>query len=157
VAKLRTVDNELKRDFIKFDDLKITGIDYQAPPTTPAKPASLHIKNITARAPYARVIIESDRSVNVSRVLSGPNGAKEPTGKGPGVANAVPTVSPGPPDPGHPHAPPSLGKVKPPAADKSAATSAGNASAAATAGNNPAGKPQSADASAAATEGNASA
>ncbi|HEY2399403.1 MAG TPA: DUF748 domain-containing protein, partial [Steroidobacteraceae bacterium] len=37
VAKLRTIDNELKRDFIKFDDLKITGIDYQMPPPTPVK------------------------------------------------------------------------------------------------------------------------
>jgi hypothetical protein len=75
VTKLRTIDNDLKRDFIKFDGLKIAGIDYQANPTSPAKPASLHIHNITARAPYARVIIESDRTVNVGRVLSGPGGA----------------------------------------------------------------------------------
>jgi len=148
VAKLRTVDNELKRDFIKFDDLKITGIDYQAPPPTPPKPASLHIKNITARAPYARVIIESDRTVNVSRVLSGPNGAKEPTGKGAGVANAVANVSSGSPDTGEPHAALSIGKVQPPAENNaSAAATAGNASAAATAGS----------ASAAATAGSASA
>ena len=111
VAKLRTIDNELKRDFIKFDDLKITGIDYQAPPPTPAKPASLHIKNITARAPYARVIIESDRTVNVGRVLSGPNGAKEASAKGAGVADAVANVSSGSPDTGEPHAALSIGKV----------------------------------------------
>jgi hypothetical protein len=158
VARLRTVDNELKRDFIKFEDLKITGIDYQMPPSTPTKPASLHIKNITARAPYARVIIESDRTVNVSRVLSGPNGAKEASGKGAGVVDAVANVSSGAPDTGEPHAALSLGKVSPPGADKSttpparaddasAAATAGNASAAATAGS----------ASAAATAGSASA
>jgi hypothetical protein len=145
VARFRTVDNDLKRDFIKFEDLKITGIDYQMPPSTPTKPASLHIKNITARAPYARVIIESDRTVNVSRVLSGPNGAKEASGKGASVVDAVANVSSGAPDTGEPHAAISLGKVSPPAADKSrtppahaddatAAATAGNASAAATAG-----------------------
>jgi len=126
VAKLRTIDNELKRDFIKFDDLKITGIDYQMPPPTPVKPASLHIKNITARAPYARVIIESDRTVNVSHVLSGLGGAKEASGKGAGVADAVANVSSGNPDTGEPHAALSLGKVQPPAADASAAATAGN-------------------------------
>jgi len=154
VAKLRTIDNELKRDFIKFDDLKITGIEYQAPPPSPAKPASLHIKNITARAAYARVIIESDRSVNVSRVLSGPNGsyanrAKEAPAKSSagGVADAVANVAPGSPDTGEPHAAISIGKVPPPAdastpsstgsksptSDTGAAT-ASNASAAVTAG-----------------------
>lgn len=135
VAKLRTVDNELKRDFIKFEDLKIAGIDYQAPPPAPAKPASLHIKNITARAPYARVIIESDRTVNVSRVLSGPNGAKEATGKGAGVVDAVANVSPGAPDTGEPHAALSIGKTQSPAeGNASAAATAGSASAAVTAG-----------------------
>jgi Domain of Unknown Function (DUF748) len=84
VTRLRTVDNDLKRDFIKFEGLKVAGIDYQGNPTTPAKPASLHIHNITARAPYARVIIESDRTVNVGRVLSGPGGA----GGTPGTAGS---------------------------------------------------------------------
>ncbi|MFL6600030.1 MAG: DUF748 domain-containing protein [Steroidobacteraceae bacterium] len=74
VTKLRTIDNDLKRDFIKFERLQIAGLDYQSTPSIPSKPASLHIKNILSRAPYARVIIESDRSVNVARVLSGRGG-----------------------------------------------------------------------------------
>src|SRR5439155_566874 len=53
----------------------IAGIDYQTNPSAPSKPASLHVKNVVARAPYARVIIESDRSVNVARVLSGHGGS----------------------------------------------------------------------------------
>jgi hypothetical protein len=76
LVRLRTVDNELKRDFIKFERLRIAGIEFKGAlsdaPTTP-KP-SLHIRSVVARAPYARVIIESDRTVNVSRVLSGPRG-----------------------------------------------------------------------------------
>jgi Domain of Unknown Function (DUF748) len=74
VTKLRTVDNDLKRDFIKFERLQIAGLDYQLNPSNPSKPASLRIKNIVARAPYARVIIESDQSVNVARVLSARGG-----------------------------------------------------------------------------------
>jgi len=135
VAKLRTVDNELKRDFIKFDDLKVTGIDYQMPPSTPAKPASLHIKNITVRAPYARVIIESDRSVNVGRVLSGPNGAKEASTKGAGVADAVANVSSGSADSAAAHAAISISNAPSPAPSPApaAADAAGGSSAAVTA------------------------
>ncbi len=65
LANLRTIDNELKRDFIRFERLRLAGIDYRS------SPASLRVKMIDARAPYARVIVESDRSVNVSRVLRG--------------------------------------------------------------------------------------
>ncbi|HWM67292.1 MAG TPA: DUF748 domain-containing protein [Steroidobacteraceae bacterium] len=152
VAKLRTVDNELKRDFIKFEDLKLTGIDYQATPSTPAKPASLHIKNITARAPYARVIIESDRSVNVGRVLSGPNGAKEPpsatntktAGKpdaaGASVADAVANVSSGTTDSPDAHAAISIGSQPAPAGgDTSAAATAPTSGNTSTAGGSAAG------------------
>jgi hypothetical protein len=163
VAKLRTVDNELKRDFIKFDDLKITGIDYQAPPPTPVKPASLHIKNINVRAPYARVIIESDRTVNVSRVLSGPSGGKESKSPGAGVADSVANVSSGSRDTGDPHAALSFGKVPSPGDAKASAggnsppaatATAGSASAAATGGSSSA---ATVDASAGATAGGASA
>jgi hypothetical protein len=79
VTKLKTIDNDLKRDFIKFDRLQIAGIEYQGDPSNPAKPASLHIHNVVAHAPYARVIIESDRTVNVGRVLSGPGGTPSKT------------------------------------------------------------------------------
>ncbi|HKT73692.1 MAG TPA: DUF748 domain-containing protein [Steroidobacteraceae bacterium] len=71
VSKLRTVDNALKLDFVKLEQLKVAGIDYRS------KPAKLRIHTITAKAPYARVIIESDRSVNVSRILRSPAGAAQ--------------------------------------------------------------------------------
>jgi hypothetical protein len=69
VTKLRTIDNELKRDFIKFDHLQIAGLDYQGNLSDSSKPASLHVRNILARVPYARVIIEPDQTTNVGRVL----------------------------------------------------------------------------------------
>jgi hypothetical protein len=142
VAKLHTIDNDLKRDFIKFDDLKLAGIDYQANLSTTAKPASLHIQNITARAPYARVIIESDRTVNVGRVLSGPNGAKAPASdaavktnakadaNGAAVADAVANVSSGTTDSPDAHAAISIGGAPTPkGADAPASAAAGSAGA----------------------------
>jgi hypothetical protein len=100
-AKLKTIDNDLKRDFIKFERLQITGIDYQSNPSNPSKPASLHVRSVLARAPYARVIIESDRSVNVAKVLSRRDGAATasnassgapPSGNASANANSAATV-----------------------------------------------------------------
>ena len=128
VTKLRTIDNDLKRDFIKFDGLKLAGIDYQANLSTPEKPASLHISNVTARAPYARVIVESNRTVNVARVLSGPGGAAgnaagsappsdvSAHANGTGVADAVANVSSGATDSPDAHAAISIGREPAPAA-----------------------------------------
>jgi hypothetical protein len=69
VAKLDTVDNDLKRDFIKWDRVQVTGIDYQGNLSDTSKPSSLHVHNVLAYVPYARVIIEPDRTTNVKRVL----------------------------------------------------------------------------------------
>ena len=63
VTKLRTVDNALKRDFVKWDQLIVAGLQYQS------EPASLKIHSIEARAPYARVIIAADRSLNLTQAL----------------------------------------------------------------------------------------
>jgi hypothetical protein len=141
VAKLRTIDNDLKRDFIKFERLQVAGIDYQANPSNPSKAASLHIKNIVAGAPYARVIIESDRSVNVTRVLSSrgataaaagaPQGAAGSaasttktqssgdalaTANGAAPTDAVAAVATAPPDSAGAHAAISVGGTSDPAA-----------------------------------------
>jgi uncharacterized protein involved in outer membrane biogenesis len=63
VADLRTVDDDLKQDFIKWQRLHIAGFRYVS------SPASLRIEHITIVAPYARVIIGADRTVNVSEAL----------------------------------------------------------------------------------------
>jgi len=68
VAKLRTVDDALRQDFVTWDLLRATGIDYHT------QPARLAIRSLFAQAPYARVIIAPDQTVNVSRILSPPGG-----------------------------------------------------------------------------------
>jgi Domain of Unknown Function (DUF748) len=65
VANLHTVDNALHEDFINWDRLDIQGLNFQH------QPDRLNIDQITARKPYARVIVEPDESINVKRVLAG--------------------------------------------------------------------------------------
>jgi len=78
VEKLHTVDNTLHDDFINWDRLDILGLKYSKGPDR------LDIEQILARKPYARVIIESDESTNVKRVLTAPGAAP------PAVSTAVP-------------------------------------------------------------------
>jgi hypothetical protein len=68
VDELRTVDDDLKQDFIKWQRLHIAGFRYAS------SPASLRIEHITVVAPYARVIIGADHTINVSEALH-PRGA----------------------------------------------------------------------------------
>jgi hypothetical protein len=70
VAKLHTVDNALRQEFITWDRLKLTGIEYSS------DPARLRIATVAANAPYARLIIAPDQSINVSKVLSAPGGSQ---------------------------------------------------------------------------------
>jgi len=63
VEDLRAVDDDLKQDFVKWQDLHIVGFRYAS------SPASLYIDHITAIAPYARVIIGADRTMNVTEAM----------------------------------------------------------------------------------------
>jgi len=65
VEKLHTVDAALHEDLIDWERLDVKGLDVQQ------SPDRLEIAEIVARKPYARVIIESDTSLNVTRVLNG--------------------------------------------------------------------------------------
>jgi len=87
VAKLRTVDDELRRDFVKWDLMSIEGMRYRM------QPARLDIQRIVARAPYARVIIAPDRTLNIAEAFS-PAGAQKATNKASTAqpAKAVPVV-----------------------------------------------------------------
>jgi hypothetical protein len=69
VAKLHTVDNALRQEFITWDRLRLSGLEYSS------EPARLRIATVTANAPYARLIIAPDQSLNVSKVLSAPSGS----------------------------------------------------------------------------------
>jgi hypothetical protein len=68
VTDLHTVDDDLKQDFVKWQGLHVVGFRYAS------NPASLHIAHIIAVAPYARVIIGADHTVNISEALH-PRGA----------------------------------------------------------------------------------
>jgi hypothetical protein len=81
VEKLHTVDAALHEDLVNWERLDVKGLDVQQGPDR------LEIAEITARKPYARVIIESDTSLNVTKVLKSPGGA------GPTPAN---TTAPAP-------------------------------------------------------------
>ena len=66
VAKLHTVDNALHDDFVSWDELNVQGIRFQHDPDR------LDIEQVTAQKMYARVIIEPDATLNVTRILAGP-------------------------------------------------------------------------------------
>jgi hypothetical protein len=70
VHDLRTVDNALKLDFIKWRDLRIADIRYRSAPT------SLRIGTVTALEPYVRMVIAPDRTTNVKEVLTPPGAAR---------------------------------------------------------------------------------
>ena len=104
IEKLHTVDNTLQDDFINWDRLDILGLKYSKGPD------SLDIEQILARKPYARVIIESDESMNVKRVLTAPgaappapsaaaaapSGASAPKTRGPAKPATAPAPAPAP-------------------------------------------------------------
>ena len=86
IAGVHTVDNALHQDFINWDRLDITGLRYQRGPDR------LDIDQVVARKLYARVMVEPDSSLNVTRVLAGPGAtvvAPAPAGRSPVVATAA--------------------------------------------------------------------
>jgi uncharacterized protein DUF748 len=72
VEKLHTIDAVRHDDLINWERLDVRGLDVQQGPDR------LEIAEIAARKAYARVIIESDTSLNVARVLKGTGGAATP-------------------------------------------------------------------------------
>ncbi len=84
VDDLRTVDDVLHDDFINWERLDVLGLKYQQ------NPDRLDIAEVVAQKPYARVIIESDTSLNVKRVLTGPGLKSAPGPSSPAPATAVP-------------------------------------------------------------------
>ena len=86
IHDLRTVDNALKLDFVKWRDLRIANMRYRS------APASLRIGSITALEPYMRVVIAPDRTTNITEVLT-PAGAAKP------APQAAPAPAPAPAEP----------------------------------------------------------
>jgi Domain of Unknown Function (DUF748) len=82
VRDLRTVDNALKLDFIKWTELRVADIRYRS------KPKELRVGSVTALEPYVRMIIEPDRTLNISEVLK-PSAAKAKKGTAPAEPTAM--------------------------------------------------------------------
>lgn len=66
VADLRTTDQLVNEDFVKWRSLSVTGIDFSM------NPDKLDISRIVARQPYGKVVIAQDTTLNVTKVLSPP-------------------------------------------------------------------------------------
>lgn len=79
VTALRTIDNALEQDFLRWERLTLNDLDYQGARNR------LTIREIAARRPYARVIIASDGSVNIATVLQKEN-AETATAEAPAKA-----------------------------------------------------------------------
>ena len=105
LSKLHTVDNALHADFVNWDKLDVQQISFSHDPDR------LDVGQITGRKMYARVIIEPDTSLNVTRVLSGPGatvvvaGAQGTTAPPTAVTAAPP---PGRKQPAKPAGPPPM-------------------------------------------------
>jgi hypothetical protein len=64
VDKLRLVDSTLGQDLLKWERVAVSGIDYAS------LPGRLRIARIDARAPYARLVIAQDQTLNISRLFT---------------------------------------------------------------------------------------
>jgi hypothetical protein len=69
VENLRTVDDARHDDLVNWDRLDVRGLNYRQAPDR------LEIAEVSVRKPFARVIIESDASLNVTKALAGPGQA----------------------------------------------------------------------------------
>ena len=88
VSDLRTIDNALKQDFIKWKELRVADIRYRS------APASLKVGSVTALEPYVRLIIAPDRTVNISEVLSAPGAPPRAAPQAPEADAAKPNAPP---------------------------------------------------------------
>lgn len=69
VDRLRTVDKAQQDDFIKWERLRAEGFSYDG------RTAELAIKTLRMRAPYARVIITADETINIVEIMTPANPA----------------------------------------------------------------------------------
>jgi uncharacterized protein DUF748 len=84
---LRTVDDLRHDDLVKWDRLDIRGLKFQQ------NPSRLEIAEVLVRKPYARAIIESNATLNVTNALKGPGGGKSGTADAHGAAGAQEPVA----------------------------------------------------------------
>ena len=71
IAGLHTVDRVLRQDFVNWRSLRLDGVD------AASRPMAVRIALITAREPYARVVVEPNSMLNVQTVMN-PNAGASP-------------------------------------------------------------------------------
>lgn len=71
IEDFHTVDDLRHDDLVKWDRLDLRGLNFQQNPTR------LEIAKVLVRKPYARVIIETDATLNVTNALKGPSASKD--------------------------------------------------------------------------------
>jgi hypothetical protein len=94
VENLHTVDDARHDDLVNWGRLDVRGLNYRQAPDR------LEIAEVSVRKPYARVIIESDASLNVTNALAGPgpvSGGAPPT-RAPSPRGAAPPSAAPPPE-----------------------------------------------------------
>jgi hypothetical protein len=74
ITKMRTIDNGLRKNLVKWDSLRASGIDYKS------QPAKLRINEMVARGAYARVILESNQTLNITEAMQPPHAGAAPAG-----------------------------------------------------------------------------
>jgi uncharacterized protein involved in outer membrane biogenesis len=81
--ELRTADKELDEDFVKWSNLRLTGLNVQL------DPLALKIAEIAVTEPYARVVINENGSTNIQHVLAPSAPAAQPVAAGAGAETSV--------------------------------------------------------------------
>jgi hypothetical protein len=125
VENLHTVDDTLHDDFVNWDRVDLQGLNYSW------NPDRLQIDKILARKLYARVIVESDETINAKRVLRLPGADVPPASAAAAAAAAVAASGAAP---GHNAAPASARRKAAAAAGDAAASAAAASAGAASAG-----------------------
>lgn len=96
VGDLRTTDNLINEDFLKWRSLALSRVDFSL------NPDKLSVERIVARQPYVRMVIAKDTSLNITRVLNPDSGVAAPDSTAEGESErtaAVPKQPEGKPFP----------------------------------------------------------
>ncbi len=76
VDKLSAIDNTLKQDLLKWDKVSVSGLDFSS--QAGSTPARLSIARIDAKAPYARLVIAPDQTLNITKLFMPAAGSTPP-------------------------------------------------------------------------------
>jgi hypothetical protein len=87
VTKLATVDGQLNKDFVNWDSLSVKRIDLRLPEDHAT------IGEVIATKPYADIIINADRTLNIRTILTNPHQSKSSpsTESTPGKVKSTPS------------------------------------------------------------------